>query len=349
MNVTIHDDFENKIISKGNNFPSFDISKNKLNTLCILLHEKIKKDKIKSLLKISERDFNLKVEALKGEGLVKEKEGGLFPTFPCITKMDGDKIYGLCDVIGTLVSDLILNKLDEIIKETYKIESFKDYPFEELSFFILSGVILDFIQIDYVEEGFLQSERPIRNGRRYYFSLMQVTSNTKEPFGIYGNHCENYGEISYCMYGNERYSTKNFITVSEKEIRERYTNSKEVILKQLINAIKQETLLNSSTEKIIKELNLLNDGESIPLINKEEYGLLHNIAKIVTPELIKILNNNRLTIVEAYNQSSYFKETTFEEYFIWYYHFLYSYITDGLIKRGVISKPKDGVFKYILI
>lgn len=349
LSYTINGVFENKIISSDDNFPSLDMSKSKLDTLCILLHQKVKKEEIITLLKISERDLELKIESLKKEGLVKEEEGNLIPTFPCITKTDGDKFYEHSKIIGTKISDLIINRLDEIIKETYKVESFINYRFEELSFLILSGVLLDFIQIDYVEKGFLQSERPTRNGKKYYYSLMQKISYIKESFGIYGNHCERFGEISFCMYGNERYSTKNFITMSEEEFKLIFNNSKEVLLKQFINAIKQGTLSESTIEKLLSKLKLLNDDISIPIISEEENDSLHNIAKIITLDLIKILNDNRLTFIETYNQSPYYKETTFEEYFIWYYHFLYSYVTDSLINKGVITKPKDGVFNYILI
>lgn len=341
--------FEHKIISKGDNFPSLDLSESILNRLCVLLHHQIQKEEIISYLEISEEEFELKISALMREGLIKQERSNLSLTFPCITHDDGKEFYQLSKEVGNKIEKLILNNLDAIMTKTHKIKSLSTYRFEKLSFFILSGVILDFIQIDYIEKYFLQSERPVRNGKKYYFAFMQKTSAAKEPFGIYGNHCKSFGDFSLCMYGNERYSMKSFITMSEEEIKRELNIPREFQLTQLIHMIRNGEQIDSQMARRMEKLHLLNDDLTIPIINKEEYECLMKVANILTADLINILKDEHTALIEACEQSQYYRETTFEEYFIWYYHFLYTYVTEILINKGVITKPKSGVFSYILI
>lgn len=339
-------DFENKIISKGNHFPSVDFSDGYLNKLCVLLHHQIQIEEIMSHLGISERDFELRIDELVREGLIKEEGREYVLSFPCITQKEGDEFYRLSKVAGSKIEKLIVDHLDEIRTKTGLIESLAAYQFEELSFFIISGVMLDFIQIDYVEKYFLQSERPSRNGSRYYFSLMQKTSAVKEPFGIYGNHCKGFGDFSLCMYGNDRYSTKNFITMNEEEIKsELHISNEGQLIKRIRTGVENDSIMTKGMEKI----HLMNDHVMVPLITNEDYKLLINVARILTEDLIHVLEKERTALIEAHNLSTYENKTTFEEYFIWYYHFLYTYITDSLIDKGVITKPKNRAFSYILV
>jgi hypothetical protein len=40
------------------------------------------------------------------------------------------------------------------------------------------------------------------------------------------------------------------------------------------------------------------------------------------------------------------KETSFEEFFIWWYHIIYTKATDVLIEQNIIKSPKNGLFYY---
>ena len=47
-----------------------------------------------------------------------------------------------------------------------------------------------------------------------------------------------------------------------------------------------------------------------------------------------------------YMNSRYAEEITFEEYLIWWYHFLYSEVTNQPERKGIISIPRTGITTY---
>ncbi len=98
------------------------------------------------------------------------------------------------------------------------------------------------------------------------------------------------------------------------------------LIKLKANRIQQETLWK-------------NGKLMIPVLNNEEYQALHRIANLITADMINLFEGYRSMLVQAYHASLFDTETSFEEYFIWYYHFLYSYVTDQLIelKRYTIA------------
>ncbi len=83
----------------------------------------------------------------------------------------------------------------------------------------------------------------------------------------------------------------------------------------------------------------------IPLLTKEDQEILREMANMYMPELIKILKNNKKQFLDFYEKSIHRNETDFEEFFIWYYHFLYTESTDMLAAKGIITIPETGIYR----
>ena len=66
------------------------------------------------------------------------------------------------------------------------------------------------------------------------------------------------------------------------------------------------------------------------------------------PVLIDILSKEIDYMNQIYEISGYNDEISFEEFFIWWYHFMYTKATDILAESRVITIPKEGNF-YSLI
>ena len=64
------------------------------------------------------------------------------------------------------------------------------------------------------------------------------------------------------------------------------------------------------------------------------------------PELVQILNKNKKYSENIYKKLGYSKEITFEEFYIWWYHFIYTEATDLMSKNQILTIPKDGNFVY---
>lgn len=213
--------------------------------------------------------------------------------------------------------------------------------------------MLDDNQIENVEKRFLNAGRPLRNKSRYYLAMMARNKKQEaESFGIFGNQCRNHGKIVNCLYGNKRYSkeSKNFSQLSSRELKiifpeyknEKDSNLKETLLKRFIK------IKDSTNDKELMRYSAFGLTRNTPVFSEKEYNELSLLAKIVEDDLISYLENNRETFVANWKNSRYYRETTFNEYFIWWYHFLYTEVTNNLAEKGFLKIPKSGNFPYIV-
>jgi hypothetical protein len=85
---------------------------------------------------------------------------------------------------------------------------------------------------------------------------------------------------------------------------------------------------------------------SFPFISANDYSQLDNLAGLIKNDLIKIFETNRKYIEKIYVKTNYSKEITFEEFFIWWYHFIYTKATDILAQRQQLIMPASGNFFY---
>jgi hypothetical protein len=73
------------------------------------------------------------------------------------------------------------------------------------------------------------------------------------------------------------------------------------------------------------------------------------MAKLVTNGLLKLIKEHEGRLRKQWGDSPYAREVTYQEYFIWWYHLFYTAVTDRLIARGEITKPRTDVFTYLLV
>lgn len=266
---------------------------------------------------------------LYSAGLIKKEEERYVPTFPVITHESGQQLYQLSITIGNDIVSLIKLNANRIQQETFKIPALHHFEFADLSLFIMSDVLLDFVQIDYVEQLFLKSDRPLRNGKNYYYGLLEKHADQQlEPFGIYGNHCVPIGSTYYCIYGNNRYNQPLLPLFSKEQVctlfgPELSENKAEIptIIDHIIQSSSGNGSIDSEIRKGLEQLHLWKNGKlMIPVLTNEEYQALHRIAKLITADMIKLFEDYRSMLFQAYRASPFATETSFEEYFIWYYH-----------------------------
>jgi hypothetical protein len=73
---------------------------------------------------------------------------------------------------------------------------------------------------------------------------------------------------------------------------------------------------------------------------------LDRVAAVVTGGLIALLERNREQLLATYRTSPYAEETSFNEYFMCWYHFFYTAVTNRLRDEGVIKIPASGTISY---
>ncbi len=81
--------------------------------------------------------------------------------------------------------------------------------------------------------------------------------------------------------------------------------------------------------------------------SKNDYSILFNeFNKQFLPTLINILEKYNAEFLKLYKEYGYSGKISFEEFFIWYYHLIYTEATNELIKKEVIKKPESGLLYY---
>ncbi|GAB6602325.1 hypothetical protein C2L96_00940 [Bacillus cereus] len=349
----LHTAYEAKMISSGDNSPSIKIKGTKLQYLLVMLHLGFESNIVKMVLGWTNEEFEERINSLEVEGLLKQTGGRYYPTCMVITACEGKKLYNLCESLIKQTLKIIENHSNQIEWFSKRIDAFNHLSKESYSLLLYSGVLLDFGQINYIEENYLKKKRPLRNKKRYYYAIQEQELPDIEAFGMYGNTYLDLGEVQIGLYGNSRYSTLNLITANNEIFEEYFQNTntyinykKKQLVKGFVAADRQKDLhLNVVYEK----LGLYQNSQPvIPVFKRTDLSTLNEIANTISEDLVLLFNENDKPLKQYFASSRYSKEITYEEFFIWWYHFFYTKVTEELIKQGVIITSTQKNQTYII-
>jgi len=83
-----------------------------------------------------------------------------------------------------------------------------------------------------------------------------------------------------------------------------------------------------------------------PRFSKTDVQIFDGLAAMFGPILLGILENHRAEFTDEFHTSGLSEGMSFEEYFIWWYHLIYTDVTDELARKGYLTVPEKGVFFY---
>ena len=303
--------FEHSLISSGDNFPDFSSKNDSIDLFLISLHHDIEIKTFQNKAGWSDSLLKNKIDFLKSKNWL-NNDFAIKPSVFIASDIEGNKLLELAKPISIKIAESIENEILNVKTEFLTTDLSKTQNFETMSFLLLSNVLLDNWQIRRVEQDFLlKDQRPERHKKHYYYSIIQNRVYPKEKFGIYGNQFGKINDsIPYSVYGNNRIK---FL----KKIRTDSTFKNSVLL-------------------------------TAPVINANDNEFFEKIANSYAPKLLTILNNNREYMKRVYRNMGYENEITFEEFFIWWYHFIYTDATNILALKGKIEIPYDGNFPYLI-
>lgn len=302
--------FGHKMISSGPNFPDFYAKKDSVDLFLIGLHEQIPIEEFQKKVGWTDSTLQAKIEFLKAKNWLNQSEE-LKPSIFIASDLQGKGLFNY----GLPISLEISRSIEEELKNTEAIFNemslSEKHSFEELSFFIFSNVLLDNWQINNVEREFLNAkQRPERHGKHYYYAIMENVLFPKEEFGIYGNQYRRLNDtLAIAIYGNNRH--------------------------EATDNLKDKNYL----ENILK---------NAPRLSEEDNKKLEEMADSYKPKLLNILNKNKAYIRSVYEKTGYASEIIFREFFIWWYHFIYTDATNILAENGILTLPDDGNFYYVI-
>jgi hypothetical protein len=81
-------------------------------------------------------------------------------------------------------------------------------------------------------------------------------------------------------------------------------------------------------------------------ISNSDGEIFAKIAQDFLPHLLKVLENRRGYAEKIYKEMGYSKEITFDEFFIWWYHFIYTKATNLMAEENMLKVPVGGNFSY---
>jgi len=303
--------YRHSIISKGDNLPDFDRKKDSINLFLVALHERIGPKEFQKKAGWSDEMMKEKTQFLINKGWLVNDDEGLRPSVFIVSDEQGKELYKYGIPLATEIAQSIEKEIP-VIREKYKATVLSDnWDFDSMSFLILSDVLLDNWQIMEIEATYLKKEnRPRRHGKFYYASIMENADIAYEPFGIYGNQYGKINDSTYLsIYGNNR------IIINE--------------------SLKNNSAFRDSIFRVALKL------------TPEVYRFFEEIAMDYRPKLLKILNENTDYSRKVFEKTGYSDEITFEEFFIWWYHFIYTSATNILAKGNCLKIPVGGNFYYM--
>ena len=188
--------------------------------ICVSLHRRQPVASIGRKLGISAADLQRRLDSLLTEGLVKRSPRGQFvPTCMVVTIEDARWMASPGNMVPQL-AQLVVDRLSDIRERSESIPAIRRAGFSRNTLLILSNVLLDNWQIRNVEKEFLKTERPLRNGRRYYYAIFEKpASQRSEAFGIYGNGGGSLDGIEMNMYGKQRYDGNTLLSISDADFK----------------------------------------------------------------------------------------------------------------------------------
>lgn len=91
------------------------------------------------------------------------------------------------------------------------------------------------------------------------------------------------------------------------------------------------------------------EDKNIHVFNENDTQVInHKMPEAFFPCLLDILNRNKPDFEATYRELNIDKEISFEEFFIFWYHWIYTETADVLIAKDIIQKPQNDMFYYQL-
>lgn len=304
--------YEHSQISKGDNFPDFNPKQDSIDLLLVAIHEKVDIKEFQKAAGWTDDKLKEKIKFLRLKNWLSSDEI-LKPTVFITSVRQSDELYGYARPLSEKIANSIEQSIPDIKQKFLETDLSVKYDFESWSFLILSDVLLDSWQINKVEQEYLlQNDRPERHGKHYYYSIRENNLYPKESCGIYGNQFRSFNDsMSMDIYGNNR---------------------------------------NFANERLLKDSLFLDSlMKEMPVLSQKDMSVMEQIANDYTSKLINILNENTAYIHSIYNKMGYNNEITFEEFFIWWYHLIYTDVTNILAEKKYVKIPSEGNFYFFIM
>lgn len=352
---------EFRMISSGPNRPGIALWNSPLREILAGLHAGMEPAQLAAVLGLSQAGISLRIDSLRAEGAVSNRSGVLRPTCMVVTADEGASLAALATDVARRAMPLMRQSVRDVQAQYRKIKGLQNLAFNDVSFFLVSDVLLDNWQIAAVEERWLKAERPLRGKSRYYCAIFARGGDDREAFGIFGNQMSGVADGRLLgVYGNRRGGRHDLSRVSGSRLAALTSlpegTTRGVLLSRVLDQLQQLAAHPADFDPPprlaadLETMGLTRQGQPLfAVLDTADNRQLGDLATSLTDSLISFLESVTPQLRDAWTESSWRRETTFEEFRIWWYHFFYTAVTEELAREGVIHIPETGLFHYILV
>ncbi len=355
--IALANTYEVKFIADDENRPRFRLEEKNLKEILVLLTLGFEVEDIAAHFGLTDEATAERLAFLADEELIKKEKGGYTSRVMVVILPEGEELREEAVPLAEEMVHKMETRLPTIKAEVEKIPSLAAHPFAEISFLVLSGMLLDFLQIGPLQEECLEKELPSRNDKRYTIAILEKDpSQAEESFGIPGNRVEIFDGLVFGLYGKNR-GAKNFLNLDKNDLQELFSldtveslqEKKKDLLGKLLAHKEKGLPLEENIKEGFKALGIMDEkGLAIPVLARADQGPLMELASLVRKDFREILSRYEEDIQTLYRENIWQRHVTYGEFFLWYYHFFYTVVTEGLIARKTIKLPKGGNAQYIV-
>ncbi len=336
-----------------------NLNQKNLREIILLLHNRIETEEIVDHFKMKKDDYDLIINTLYGQGLLKKStDGKVIPACMVVNSENEKEIKKYTGEFGSKIAEIIIDRYKKIRDSNKLLPEFAKDSFDDEALFVLYNVLLDKWQIKNIEEKFLRAEPPQRSGERYYLLIHQKSDEVLEnQFTLLGNWYVDYKDYYFCTFGDV-WNKDNFADISRDKLisdfgmskSEDDTTFKKHLIDNLVNSIKGS--LHSAPldyfDSFTKYGIVKNNRLKLARITKDENKALFEMAEIITTDLTNYLDNQRPRLVKHYLQSVYKEETSFREWLFWIYKYVIAETANKLIEKKYIKITDNNLFNYVI-
>ena len=297
------------------------------------LHDCLPLKKIAETFSLTLPELISEIKPMVEASLVIKKGESYYPAFLISNLNETLKIYEHSKETGKIIADFISSIWEEIEKDYKQLSISQSQSFSDSSFFFIGGRILDMGMLEaFIKDKTLLTSAPKRPSpdyldAQYYYWMVE---GEKEHLG-------NYGEESKSL----PWQNWKFLSFGKNHISGRY-NAPRVKFEQ-----KCDELVKSDKMKKPEELA---EALNIPILSREDSLVWHKVTKKYSDKILILFKKSTDNFKALYNelQTSKFIEWGFGEFFCWYFHLVYTWTIDFLIKDKLILEPSDNYSAIIM-
>lgn len=290
-----------------------------LEKVLVAFHKGYTVSEISTAYEIEEYKLISQLEPLvKANILIKEKNV-YFPNILVATEEETRKVYSRAKQSAGKISETVQSNWDKIKTAYEKLNSSKTYSLNEQGFMLVGSRILDIgVLRALANSEELLHPAPVRPtpshpNSKYY---LWIEENSPDRFG--------YGQKDIELKFDNWYGV-NFGSDNE---------SRHKLEKKAVKLI--ESGEYDSPEHFAQLI-------EVPFLNKEDSKLWEKLVAEISNICLEKLLKEKNDIKELYNslKTSQYSQNTFDDFYCWYYHYLYPLAINDLIKNDYFKMPED--------